>query len=135
MTHCIQLQRLLFFDADLPDAQLSKYQAHFQEDSEVTIDLGDLSNKLPVRATDSSGCSTSIDKLQYPGLALGGTNDFIVDETAAKETAAFLGGEACIVEGAVHDVMLAKCWREVANEIDDWLESCLGTTDPVDVAQ
>ncbi|KAL7541700.1 hypothetical protein ACHAXR_011145 [Thalassiosira sp. AJA248-18] len=117
-----KLCRMLFFDEELPDESLMKYMTYFQKDSKVTMDMHDLASKLP--NTDGDGCSTSIGVLQYQALVIGGTKDYIVDHDAIKETARFLSAATTImVNGAVHEVMLAACWVEVAKELELWLSS------------
>jgi len=120
-----KLCRMLFFDQEVSNDDMDKYMTHFQEDSKVTLDLRDLADKLPALDTDSNGCSTCIKNgvLQYQALVLGGTEDFIVDSYAVKETARYLCAnnsaidkksrcKLVMVKGAVHDVMLANCWME-----------------------
>lgn len=57
-----------------------------------------------------------------PMLAIGGSEDLIVDEEAVRETASFWNGDSIIIDRAPHDIMLYSRWRHVANLINDWIE-------------
>ena len=126
-----KLCRQLFFDEEVSDEKLNTYMTKFQEDSRVTMDLKDLSNKLPMHATDEDGCSTYIKNgvLQAKGLVIGGTEDYIVDSEAVKETATFLCASSKMVDGAVHDIMLTNCWLDVAKELEVWLNSVVNSAE------
>ena len=134
-----KLCRLLFFDQDIDDDKLNKYMAHFQADAKVTVDVHDLARKLPKLAADSDGCSKDVRNgvLQYKALVLGAQKDYIVDREAVKETAKFMCArdDALMVEGAVHDVMLADCRDNVAKELELWLNGIVKRTESAPVSQ
>lgn len=54
-------------------------------------------------------------------LALGGSADLVVDEEGVRESATFWKGEAVLLEGAPHDMMLYSGWRKAADTIDQWI--------------
>ncbi|KAL7549423.1 hypothetical protein ACHAWF_012694 [Thalassiosira exigua] len=139
------LCRSLFFDQDIPPDELEKYLARFERDSKVTMDMRDLTKKLPILKSDSNGRSTCLDALLHPPLVLGGEDDYIVDSDAVEETARFLspkstdrdkhGCNLVLVKDAVHDVMLARCWRDVAKEIELWLSGFVSETEDAHLPQ
>ncbi len=121
------LCRLLFFDQVGSDDEINSYMKHFQQDSMVTIDLVDMAKKLPIISTNNDGASLFIKKdiLHKPALVLGGSADFIVDREAIEETARFFAVKPVVVDGAVHDVMLANSWENVAREVEYWLHEVI----------
>ena len=83
-----------------------------------------MAKKLPIFAADDDGLSVNIKQgvLQFPALVLVGSDDYIVDQEAVEETARCCNCDAVVVEGAVHDIMLAQCWESVAKKIEIWLD-------------
>jgi len=126
-----KLCRSLFFDEETQEEDIHRYMSRFQEDSRVTIDLHELADKLPALATGADGCSTNIRRgaLKYQALVLGAEKDFIVDADALAEAARFFDTKAVTVKGAVHDVMLAQCWNDVAKEIERWLSDIVAVAE------
>lgn len=87
--------------------------------------MKDLADKLPILAA-FDGHSINIQHGMLQPLVVGGSDDYIVDFDAIQETAKFLSSDSskskCVmVQGAVHDVMLASCWLDVAKQIELWL--------------
>eukprot|EP00569_Conticribra_weissflogii_P005105 CAMPEP_0171344530 /NCGR_PEP_ID=MMETSP0878-20121228/19577_1 /TAXON_ID=67004 /ORGANISM="Thalassiosira weissflogii, Strain CCMP1336" /LENGTH=404 /DNA_ID=CAMNT_0011847739 /DNA_START=21 /DNA_END=1235 /DNA_ORIENTATION=+ len=121
------LCRRLFFDQAERDDEINDYMKHFQQDSKVTMDLVDMAKKLPILSTNDDGESLFIEKNIFckPALVLGGSADFIVDRDAIEETAKFFAVRPVVVDGAVHDVMLAKSWETVAREVEYWLHDVI----------
>ena len=121
--------RKLFFggvkdddDMGITDQDLERYQSYFARDTVATIDLRDLSNKLPSKIT-VDGVAPFIQSLP-PVLVVGASDDFIVDRVGVEETAKYFGVEALFVDSP-HDVMLGRCWRNCAGVIQDWLDNAI----------
>ena len=136
MKRCIQnedLCRQLFFggrkqiladgsvdDFGVSDDDVECYQAYFKRDSEATIDLLDLSKKLPSKNT-LDGRAPFADELP-PCLVMGAAHDFIVDREGVDETARYFGVGMPIIIDSPHDVMLGAKWKNAAGELAKWIE-------------
>lgn len=107
-------------DWGVSDDDVRRYQGYFQRDTVATINLKDLSGKLPNRNVDKEGRALFGDAIP-PALVLGASSDFIVDEAGVIETAKYFGVDPIIVDSP-HDVMLGSKWENAAVEISQWLE-------------
>lgn len=117
-------------DFGVSDVDLKRYQGYFQRDTVATIDLADLSKKLPsahvgsINNDDDGNYGRAIfaDRLP-PALVVGAKHDFIVDREGVEETARYFGvdGPVTMVDSP-HDVMLGRNWREGADVLMEWLE-------------
>jgi pimeloyl-ACP methyl ester carboxylesterase len=91
------LCRFLFFggkDEDpeagtVADEELARYMSYFERDSEATIDLLDLSRRLPSKAADRRSGRAPYHESLPPCLVLGGADDVIVDREGFDETARY----------------------------------------------
>eukprot|EP00815_Leptocylindrus_aporus_P001515 CAMPEP_0116072140 /NCGR_PEP_ID=MMETSP0322-20121206/14293_1 /TAXON_ID=163516 /ORGANISM="Leptocylindrus danicus var. apora, Strain B651" /LENGTH=291 /DNA_ID=CAMNT_0003560813 /DNA_START=339 /DNA_END=1214 /DNA_ORIENTATION=+ len=128
------LCRELFFESPtdfgdkrngLSDEDIVRVQTKFRRDSAATIDLVDLSKKLPSDNT-IDGIANFIyeKKFEHPSLVVGAYDDFIVDKEGLRESALYLGIENEIVMiDSSHDVMLGLKWRNGAEALENWLSS------------
>ena len=95
----------------------------FEEDSKTTIDLLDLSPKLPSR-DDSSKFKVKrlLNNNFKTPLCLGATEDKIVDREGVEETGDLWDCETVLVESS-HDVMLGGRWENAAYVLLEWYRS------------
>ena len=107
-------------DWGVSDDDIRRYQGYFERDTVATINLKDLSSKLPNRNIDKEGRALFGDAVP-PALVLGASDDFIVDDVGVTETAKYFGVDPTIVDSP-HDVMLGSKWENAATEISQWLE-------------
>lgn len=114
---------LLWWGTEGIDADLARYQGYFDRDSKVTLDVTDLSKKLPSRNLDDRGRAPFVNDLP-PCLVVGATDDFIVDRVANAETAAYYGldDDGTVYVDSPHDVMLGRNWRNGADVLKKWIE-------------
>ena len=104
-----QLDREAFFSADMPDAQLTNYFTHLQDESyRVMLDMVALN--LPRSK-----------RVHSPMLVLGGTDDQLVSPAEVQATARAYGTEVVLFASMAHDMMLEAGWASVADRILDWL--------------
>ena len=118
-------RRLFFTKSDISETDLEKYVSWFAENSKASLDLRDFQKNLPSRYCDTNGQATFITQQKPPTLVLGAANDLIVDATALKETAVFLGNDEKVVTipNAPHDLMLDPAtWRRGLDEITTWMD-------------
>jgi len=114
-------------DFGLSDLDLKRYQQYFQRDTVATIDIADLSKKLPSAHVvsgddDGSGRAVFADRIP-PALIVGAKHDFIVDREGVQETARYFGMDgAYTMVDSPHDVMLGRNWGEGADVLMGWLE-------------
>ena len=108
------LARELFFDDSMEEKELQYWMKGFERDSRVTIDLGDLSSKLPGKDGDLSACGV-------PLLVLGASGDRVVDRGGVLELASFAGVEPVFVDSP-HDVMLGGKAGNAAGELEAFLK-------------
>lgn len=108
-------------DFGVSDDDIRRFQEYFERDSVATIDLVDLSKKLPSKSVDSSGKAVYINELFPPRMVVGADCDFIVDKEAIYETVSYFGASAPIMIQSPHDVMLGRNWLNAADELDLWL--------------
>jgi hypothetical protein len=119
------------------DDELVTYMSYFKRDSEATIDLIDLSRRLPSRLADpQTGQAPYIGSLP-PCLVVGASGDVIVDQEGIEETARYFGcsceeedndsdhQRGLVTVDSPHDVMLGKTWRNGARAIEKWLSRCV----------
>ena len=122
-----QICRDLFFggtdDNGVSDEDIERYQSYFDRDTTATIDLGDLSRRLPsARADKESGQAPFAKKLPHP-LVIAASDDFIVDEEGSRETAAYFGLEqGPVIVDSPHDIMLGNKWKNGADAILEWVQ-------------
>ena len=107
-------------DWGVSDEDVARYQSYFERDTAATINLSDLSRKLPSAKADTDGRAPFAGSLP-PTLVVGATDDFIVDWVGVEETAKYFAVEPTIVNSP-HDVMLGSRWRNGADTILRWLE-------------
>ena len=119
--------RELFFggvedDNGIADEDVERYQSYFERDTVATIDLGDLSKKLPSALVDQvTGKAPFVERLP-PVFVIGASEDFIVDREGVDETARYMGLEdGPLIVDSPHDVMLGRRWRNGADAILDFV--------------
>lgn len=128
-----RLCRDLFFDDPPPlenddddhvgvsDEDLARFQAHFVQDSKVTVDTADLASNLP--AKDSVGRAIFALDLP-PALVIGATRDIIVDYEAVEEMSRYFGlNLPPTLVDSCHDSMLGRNWPKAAEEIHRWIRN------------
>jgi hypothetical protein len=108
-------------DLGVSDDDLARYQSYFARDSKATLDVSDLSRRLPSKHTDKDGRAPFVNDLP-PCLVVGATDDFIVDQVANEETAKYYGLEKPIYVDSPHDVMLTRKWENGAKVLKTWIE-------------
>jgi pimeloyl-ACP methyl ester carboxylesterase len=113
-------------DHGVSDEDIRRYQSYFARDSAATIDIMDLSRRLPSRSTNANGGALFLDRLHdMPFLVAGASDDFIVDKEALEETATYFGvgngGSMPVLIDSPHDVMLGPKWMNAANVLKEWL--------------
>ena len=133
MKKCIDdpgLCRLLFFatkedpTGGISDEDISRYQFYFDRDTAATIDLGDLAKRLPSASSRKNGKAPFITtSSQLSSLVVGATDDFIVDKEGVEEMSRYFGVGPVIVDSP-HDVMLGPKWRNGAETLLQWINSC-----------
>ena len=122
-----EICRDLFFgtedDNGISDADIQRYQSYFERDTVATIDLNDLSKKLPSAKIDKeTGSAPFVDQLP-PSFVIAASDDFVVDEEGSRETARFLGiGSGPVTIDSPHDIMLGDKWRNGADAILAYLQ-------------
>ena len=121
--------RKLFFGGNMPEddmgiseEDLKRYQSYFARDTVATIDLTDLSGKLPSKNA-IEGVAPFAQNLP-PVLVVGASDDFIVDQIGTEETATYFGVQPLFVHSP-HDVMLGRYWRNGADAIESWLKDAV----------
>lgn len=129
--------------AKLSDHEVKKYQEFFARDTRVSTDTKNL--PWPSMKVDRLGRAPYADELP-PCLVVGGKQDFMVDEKGCLETANYFGyvqddkerAEAKTEETAEkqkqrgllmvdgpHDLMLIPQWKDIADELQSWLQSVM----------
>ncbi|CAJ1950818.1 unnamed protein product [Cylindrotheca closterium] len=129
--------------AKLSDSDIQKYQEFFARDTKVSTDTKNL--PWPSMKMDRLGRASYVNELP-PCLVVGGTQDFMVDEKGCIETANYFGlmqenGEEATREitieekrqqtkrmgllmvDAPHDLMLVPQWKDIADELQAWIQS------------
>ncbi len=108
-------------DYGVSDDDIKRFQQYFARDSKATIDILDLSKKLPsLQAID--GRAPFVNELP-PCMVLGATGDFIVDKEGVDETATYFGVDRPVIVDSPHDVMLGGKWENAAKELSCWLQT------------
>jgi Alpha/beta hydrolase family len=100
---------------------VTRYQGYFERDSKATLDVSDLSRRLPSKDVDKQGRAPFVSDLP-PCLVVGANDDFIVDRVANLETANYYGLEKPIYVDSPHDVMLGRKWKNGAQTLHHWIE-------------
>ena len=120
--------RDLFFggtedDNGISDADIQRYQSYFERDTVATIDLADLSNKLPsTKINKETGNAPFVDQLP-PSFVIAASDDFVVDKEGSRETARYLGIDlGPVIIDSPHDIMLGDKWRNGADAILAYLQ-------------
>jgi pimeloyl-ACP methyl ester carboxylesterase len=108
-------------DFGISDEDLVRYQAYFARDSKATLDVSDLSGRLPSKEVDKRGRSPFVSSLP-PCLVVGAWDDFIVDKVANLETANYYGLDEPVYVDSPHDVMLGRKWKNGAHTLQEWIE-------------
>lgn len=108
-------------DFGISDEDVRRYQEYFARDSVATIDLLDLSKKLPAAKT-IDGRAAFVGVLP-PCLVVGAKDDFVVDREAVDETAKYFGVDRPLIVDSPHDVMLGGKWENAAKVLASWLEN------------
>jgi pimeloyl-ACP methyl ester carboxylesterase len=104
-----------FFSRGMPQAQVDAYFARMQDESYLAfLDMVFLNLPRPGRIP------------RTPTLALGGAEDAIISPREVRATAAAYQGQAAILAGRGHDLMLDTGWQEVADRIIAWLRALPG---------
>jgi pimeloyl-ACP methyl ester carboxylesterase len=107
------------------DEDVARYQSYFRRDSEATIDLADLSRRLPsARIVDKAAGRAPYASSLPPCLVVGAVRDRIVDREGVRETARYFaveGSEDEVMVDSPHDVMLGREWRNAARTVEAWL--------------
>ena len=107
----------------ISDTDIERYQSYFERDTVATIDLADLSNKLPSTKIEKKTGSAPFAAQLPPSIVIAACDDFVVDEEGSRETARYLGidsGPAII--DSPHDIMLGDKWRNGADAILAYLQ-------------
>jgi len=123
--------RSLFFDDDLPDPSLEKFMGRFKKDGQTTLDVRDLSGRLPSKESEVDKEGNRVAKFlrlsngaaSLPRLVIGAGSDAIVDEQGVRETAEFLKVSPVILPSMYHDIMLGSRWKEAAELVSSWLNA------------
>ncbi|MDA1004209.1 MAG: alpha/beta hydrolase [Chloroflexi bacterium] len=100
--------RALLFVPDTPAEDVSRYWSRLQDESYAAF------VEMLVRRPRPS-------RVQTPVLVMGGDSDGLFSVREMDATARAYGGEAVIVPGAGHNLMLDARWREVAERMLTWL--------------
>ena len=108
-------------DLGVSDEDLARYQSYFARDSVATLDVSDLSRRLPSKHVDKDGRAPFVNDLP-PCLVVGATDDFIVDQVANEETAKYYGLQQPVYVDSPHDVMLTRKWENGAKVLKAWIE-------------
>eukprot|EP00537_Pseudo-nitzschia_pungens_P003210 CAMPEP_0172358108 /NCGR_PEP_ID=MMETSP1060-20121228/2419_1 /TAXON_ID=37318 /ORGANISM="Pseudo-nitzschia pungens, Strain cf. cingulata" /LENGTH=384 /DNA_ID=CAMNT_0013079131 /DNA_START=103 /DNA_END=1257 /DNA_ORIENTATION=- len=119
-------------DWGISDADLARYQGYFERDTRAILDVSDLNRCVPsktVTGTDGRApfCNNNNndddDDDLPPCLVVGARGDFIVDDVANAETAAYygVGVEAVRYVDSPHDIMLGKNWKNGADVLNEWI--------------
>ena len=112
-------------DFGVSDQEIRTYQQNFLRDSAATIDLLNLSKKLPSLLTDSDGKSLFVND-EFPScLVVGAKDDYIVDTEAVEETAVYFGASPPIIVESPHDIMLGRNWMKAAKTLKTWLDKTI----------
>ena len=101
--------RAAFFSADMPEADVARFQAKLQDESY----LGFL-DFLALDLVDPR-------KNRSPVFVLGGRDDAIFRPAEVEATARAYGARAHMIDGLAHDVMLEPKWRTVADALETWI--------------
>ncbi len=104
-----KLARERFFSQQMPDSEVSKYVARFQEES-ARIGLDGLVLNLP-----------RPNRVSTPMLVLGAQDDGAHTAKEVRATARAYHTEAEFFPDMGHDMMLEPGWASVAQRIDTWL--------------
>ena len=111
----------VFFNGVLDDATAARYASRFQADGATGLDLGDYTRSLPRWPTDADGAWTRKPH-DLKALVVGCGADFVVDEIAVREMAAFLRVDPVLIPDAPHDLMLAPGVAPAAADlVADWV--------------
>jgi len=122
-----EICRDLFFggkdDNGISDTDIERYQSYFERDTVATIDLADLSNKLPsTKIEKKTGNAPFVDQLP-PSFVIAACDDFVVDKEGSRETARYLGIDlGPVIIDSPHDIMLGDKWRNGADAILAYLQ-------------
>lgn len=109
--------RETFFSADIPEADLRRYQAQLAACSPVRLlDLGALNKELPLPPLPAAAAG-------LPAFVAGGVDDLVVDPLAVAEAAAYFGVQPVMWDGMAHDCMLDTRWERAAVDLWDWLRA------------
>lgn len=108
-------------DFGVSDADVKRYQGYFERDSRATLDVSDLSRRLPSKDVDKEGRAPFVSDLP-PCLVVGAKDDFIVDKIANVETATYYGLEGPVYVDSPHDVMLGRKWKNGAETLHHWIQ-------------
>ncbi|WP_417797496.1 alpha/beta hydrolase [Terasakiella pusilla] len=104
-----QLRRLLITQ-DTHPASLADAHGFFQPESLraiMDIALWDIPRRPSVTTT--------------PTFVIGGDVDVMIPTSSLQETADFYKADLHIVKDGPHALMLDKCWQDVADTIEDWI--------------
>ena len=111
-----EMMRRLLFSKDTPAAKLQQYFGLVQAESQiVAIDMMWL-NTLRLKPG----------ALPIPLLVQGAQHDVFVSPAMVRETARFYRTEPWIFPNMAHAMMLEMNWRDVANNLLNWLEGTMG---------
>ena len=81
------------------------------------LDLKQLNEELPIVVKNDAK------KGNERVLVIGGQNDYVVDNTGVRETAAFWRSKEILIDGLAHDVMLDSKWQTVAEKMMQFIDA------------
>ena len=110
--------RECFFSESVAESEIEKYMRLINDSSKARLlDLKQLNEELPIVVKNDAK------KGNERVLVIGGQNDYVVDNTGVRETAAFWRSKEILIDGSAHDVMLDSKWQTVAEIMMQFIDA------------
>ena len=110
--------RECFFSESVAESEIEKYMRLINDSSKARLlDLKQLNEELPIVVKNDAK------KGNERVLVIGGQNDYVVDNTGVRETAAFWRSKEILIDGLAHDVMLDSKWQTVAEKMMQFIDT------------
>ena len=110
--------RECFFSESVAESEIEKYMRLINDSSKARLlDLKHLNEELPIVVKNDAK------KGNERVLVIGGQNDYVVDNTGVRETAAFWRSKEILIDGSAHDVMLDSKWQTVAEIMMQFIDA------------
>jgi len=110
--------RECFFSESVAESEIEKYMRLINDSSKARLlDLKQLNEELPIVVKNDAK------KGNERVLVIGGQNDYVVDNTGVRETAAFWRSKEILIDGLAHDVMLDSKWQTVAEKMMQFIDA------------